>query len=101
MVRLVLIAVLGCSGLTGQSASVNQLETEAQQLLAAKDASGALAKYRELARLAPDSVPYQDKIGFILAARNIPIKPSLISSMPSNSIQSLLRATITSAWPSG
>jgi Flp pilus assembly protein TadD len=52
------------------SATVPQLEAEARQRLAARDASGALAAYEKLAELVPKSASYQDEVGFLLAAIN-------------------------------
>src|SRR5579859_3509454 len=70
MLRAFLAGVLGCGLVLSQTAGVSALEAEAQRLLAARDAAGALVKYRELAKLNPNSAVYQDHIGFILAATN-------------------------------
>jgi tetratricopeptide (TPR) repeat protein len=59
-----------CAVLFAQAQSVADLEAQARQRLAARDAAGALADYQKLAALVPKSAVYQDQIGFILAATN-------------------------------
>src|SRR5690348_7505745 len=71
MVRGFLAAVLASGMLIAQAQPDNsRLEAEAQRALAAGEASGALAKYEQLAKLVPRSAQYEDQIGFILAATN-------------------------------
>ena len=60
------LAALLCLPVAAQT--VEQLNAQARQKLAAGDANGALVAYQKLAKLVPKSAPYQDQIGFLLAA---------------------------------
>ncbi len=71
MIRIVLVVLFSCGLVPAQATgNIEGPEAEAQRLLKARDAAGALEKYRGLAKLKPDSAKYEDEIGFILAGMN-------------------------------